>query len=409
MLAGRINREDFNPISEASAELISAKARCSSIPSPISTIHSPIRYPSFLMKNLALALSLVAATAQAQHVTNPHASLIDVPARQATLSATKEPTLRAAIKSLHSCTATTPIAPPPGRMAIPHHYLTGSNGPTNPEERAATRVYEAFESRVAAGANQYVATASHAESACALAQLDAWAQAGALLDYDRKESPQSWYQVEWTLSSIGISDSILVNDATLDAAQQKRVTAWLDKAAHKCLSFEKPGEPGNNHHYWRALAAISIGVTASDDKLFRFAIDTYKEAIGQIDQRGAFPLEMARHENAIHYQAFALQPLVGVAQFASRQGIDLYAYQANGHTLRDAIVFLGRAIDDPSLVKPYTNDAQKAGFGGGDFAPYVFYTAQFGTEGLPPSIVKGIQGQTNDTRLGGSAAILAGK
>ena len=48
--------------------------------------------------------------------------------------------------------------------------------------------------------NQYLATGNHSESACALAQLDAWAQAHALLDYDRQESQQAWFQVEWTLS-----------------------------------------------------------------------------------------------------------------------------------------------------------------------------------------------------------------
>jgi len=119
--------------------------------------------------------------------------------------------------------------------------------------------------------NQYLATGSHAESACALAQLDAWAQARALLNYDRQDSPQAWYQVEWTLSSAGITDSVLVNDTTLDPAQQKRVTAWLDAAARKDISLRKPGDTNNNHHYWRALAATAIGITASDNKLYRSA------------------------------------------------------------------------------------------------------------------------------------------
>jgi poly(beta-D-mannuronate) lyase len=104
-----------------------------------------------------------------------------------------------------------PFVPAPVAMRIPPHYLSGSNGPTNPAEASATRIYSAFESRITAGMNQYLATGSHAESACALAQLDAWAQAHALLDYDRQESPQAWYQVEWTLSAAGITDSVLVN------------------------------------------------------------------------------------------------------------------------------------------------------------------------------------------------------
>jgi poly(beta-D-mannuronate) lyase len=352
---------------------------------------------------------LLATSAHAQHVVAPHASVVDVSARQAFLAKTTDPVLRAAISGLRSCVATPLVSAPTGPIDIPHHYLVGSHGPTNPAEAAATRVYGEFERRITAGMNQYVATGSHAESQCALAQLDAWAQAKALLDYDPEESSQAWFQVEWTLSSAGVTDSVLVNDTTLDAAQQKRITAWLDTAAHKLISFEKPDALGNNHHYWRALAAISIGVTASDDALFDFGVDTFKQAIGQLDDRGAFPLEMARHERAIHYQGFALQPLIVIAQFGARQNVDLYGYQAHGHSLRDAIVFFGRAVDDPSLVQPYTSDTQLTDFGSGDFATFAFYVARFGSASLPSSIVNALQKPTQDTRIGGSTTILAGK
>src|SRR5271170_658221 len=319
----------------------------------------------------ALAFTLPALV---QHVADPRASVVDVRSRQATLRATTDPLLRAAINGLSSCVATPFVAAPIGRINIPHHYLSGSSGPINAAEAPATHIYEMFERRITAGMNQYLATGSHTESACALAQLDAWAQAGALLDYDRQESQQAWYQVEWTLSSAGITESVLVNDSTVDPVQKKRVIAWLDIAARKDTSFEKPGDTNNNHHYWRALAATAIGVTAADDTLFGFGVKTYEQAISEIDANGAFPKEMARHENATHYQGFALQPLILIAQFATRQGIDLYGYQVQGHTLRDAIVFFGRAVDDPGLIKPYTTDAQSGHISSNDFAAFAFYT-----------------------------------
>jgi poly(beta-D-mannuronate) lyase len=362
-----------------------------------------MRYHAILFVALTFALH-----ASGQHVADSHASVVAFASRQATLKATADPLLRAAIQGLHSCVDTPLVPAPIGPMNIPHHYLSGSNGPTNPAEAVATRVYAAFESRITAGMNQYLATGSHAESACALAQLDAWAQARALLNYDREDSPQAWYQVEWTLSSAGITDSVLVNDATLDPAQQKRVTAWLDAAARKDISFEKPGDTNNNHHYWRALAATAIGITASDDKLYLFGIQTYVEAIGEIDTNGAFPKEMARHENAIHYQGFALEPLVLIAELVTRQGIPLYEYKANGHKLRDAIVFFGRAVEDSSLIKPYTSDAQTSNFGSGDFADFAFYTARFGSDGLPPAIVNALKHPTTATRLGGCTTLLGG-
>ncbi len=363
-----------------------------------------MKFPGILF--FAATISLQALC---QHVADPHASVVSVASRQRALKAMSDPLLREAIASLSSCVATPLIPAPTGRMNIPRHYLNGSSGPTNPAEAAATRVYSLFEKRITSGMNQFVATGSHAESACALAQLDAWAQARALLDYDRDESTQAWFQVEWTLSAAGITDSVLVNDTTLDQAQQQRVTAWLDTAAHKDISFEKPGDTGNNHHDWRALAATAIGITAGDDELLRFGIETYKESIGTIDAQGAFPREMVRHENATHYQGFALQPLVLIAEFAARQGVDLYSYKANGHTIRDAIIFFGRAVDDPRLILPYTPDQQAGHFSPGDFAEFAFYTARFGDEGLPPAILNALHHPTSDTRVGGCTTILAAK
>jgi len=366
-----------------------------------------MRNPIQVALILALAVSSLSIPALAQKVAHPHASILDVAARQASLKSTTDPLLLDAIKGLHSCVNSPAVPAPTGVMDIPHHYLSGSNGPVNPAEAVATRVYAEFEHRITAGMNQYLATASHQEAACALDQLDLWAKAGALLDYTRKDSPQAWYQVEWTLSSAGITESVLVNDAGLDAAEQKRVIAWLDSASHKDISFEEPNDTNNNHHYWRALQATAIGIVASDDVLYRFGIQAYVDAVAEIDPRGAFPKEMARHENAIHYQGFALQPLVLIAEFVTRQGIPLYDYKASGRSLRDAIVFFGQAVDDPSLVKPYTADAQASGFGSGDFADFAFYAARFGLAGLPPAIVNALKHPATATRLGGCTTLMA--
>ena len=360
-------------------------------------------------RSTALLLVFLAVAANAQHVTAPHASVVEVATRQVDLQSTTDPLLREAISKLSSCVSTPLVAAPTGRMDIPHHYLNGSHGPTNPAEAKATRVYGAFEKRITGGMNQYLATGSHGESACALAQLDAWAQAKALINYDPKESSQAWYQAEWTLSSAGVTTSVLVNDTTLDPTELRRVLSWLDLAGRTLISYEKPGESGNNHHYWRALAATSIGIVASDDQLYRFGVDTYKDAISQLDKNGAFPLEMARHERATHYQTFALQPLVVIAELATRQGLDLYAYQSHGHTLRDAIVFFGHAVDDPSIIKQYTSDAQLADYNGSDYAPFAFYLARFGPSGLPSSILNGLKTPTDATRIGGSTTLLAAK
>lgn len=360
-------------------------------------------------KIFALSALLVAAPVFAQHVSNPKASVLDVSARQAFLKQTTEPLLRDAMSHLGSCTGTPLVPAPVGEIQIPHHYLSGSNGPVNPAEAVATRAYGAYEHRITSGMNQWVATGNQAEAACALQQMDAWAQAKALTNYDPKTWRQSWYQAEWTLTSSGVTDSVLAQDSELDPAQQARVTKWLRSAAHQLISYEEPGKLGNNHHYYRSLAATSIGVLSGDDELFRFGVNTFKQAVSQEDQNGAFPLEMARHENAIHYQAFALQPLIMIAEFAERQNVDLYSVSDHGRTIRDAVVFLGRAVADPTVVRQYTTDAQKTNFSPGDVAELNFFIARFGTAGIPDSLTKLLEHPAGATRIGGSTTVLAAK
>ena len=235
-------------------------------------------------KVLASAAALLfASMLSAQKISNPSASVLDVPARQAFLKTTTDARLHNAMAHLGSCTASPLVPAPIGEMQIPHHYMHGSNGPTNPAEAEATRTYGAFEHRITAGMNQWVATGNQAEAQCALAQLDAWAQAKALTNYDPKAYSQSWFQAEWSLASAGVTASVLKQDTALDPAQQERVAKWLRNAANQLISYEKPGELGNNHHYWRALAATSIGVLSNDNELFRFGVNTFKQAVGQED------------------------------------------------------------------------------------------------------------------------------
>jgi poly(beta-D-mannuronate) lyase len=118
---------------------------------------------------------------------------------------------------------------------------------------------------------------------------------------------------------------------------------------------------------------------------------------------------MARHENAIHYQAFALQPLIMIAEFAEHQNIGLYAYAEHGRTIRNAVTFLGNAIADPAIVRQYTTDEQKLHFHSGDVSELEFYFARFGDDSAPSSLRDLLHDPATDTRIGGSTTVLAAK
>jgi poly(beta-D-mannuronate) lyase len=357
---------------------------------------------------MALAASFAFVPAWAQKVADPKASYIDVQQRHTQLAHNNDPRIAKAITSLKSCTALPAIPAPTGRMIIPPHYISGGHGPVNPAEAPATRPYNDFEHRVTAGMNQWLVTASKEEARCAQQQIDEWAKAGTLLDYDSKESSQAWFQVEWTLSSIAISESVLVNESSLDQAQVKRDIQWMNKVAHRTVDFDKAGSQTNNHHYWRGLAAVATGVISSDNDLFNWGIAVYKQGIDEIDQRGALPQEMARHERAIHYQSFALQPLTPLASFAERQHIDLYQYRSRtGRTIHDAVKFLGDALADPGILKAYTPDAQLIDDKGADFFSFAEFYSHY-AKGLPATILQGLEQPTFATRIGGSTTVVDG-
>jgi poly(beta-D-mannuronate) lyase len=347
--------------------------------------------------------------ANAEHVSNPKASYIDVAKRRAELAQNKDPRTAQAIASLKSCSVLPSIDPPAGRMIIPPHYISGSHGPVNPAEAPATRPYNDFERRVTSGMNQWLATSSKDEAKCAQQQIDQWAQAGALLDYDPKESSQAWYQVEWTLSSIAISESVLVNEPSLDQTIIKRDIAWMNKVAHRTVEFDKQRSQKNNHHYWRGLAAVATGVLSSDDDLFTWGLGTYKGAIDELDERGALPQEMARHERAIHYQSFALQPLAPLAAFAERQQVPLYQYRSpSSKTITDAVNFLGEAVANPEIIKAYTPDAQMVDDLSSDFFAFAEFYSNYSAASFPPAVLKGLERPTFATRIGGSTTVIAG-
>jgi len=359
---------------------------------------------------LALAAQAGVSSAPKKMTIDTHASLIDVAARRKELQHTQSPRVLAALAKLEKCGKLAPVDAPTGLMDIPHHYLNGSHGPTNPAEREATRIYSQFEKRVTMGMNQFLATGDHAEAACAQAQIDQWAQAKTLLNYDAQANSQSWYQVEWTLSALAISESVLLNDEALDPTITARDVAWMNKVAHHMIGFPKTAQEKNNHHYWKGLAAIATGVISNDDELFGFGVQAYFDGVNEIDQRGALPLEMARHELAIHYQAFAVEPLIPIAEFAERQHIPLSSYKSpTGKTIADAITFLGAAVADPSIVKAYTPETQESSPTGPEFfASIEFYTHRFPDRLLPAAIRESLETPTAASRLGGSTTVLAG-
>jgi poly(beta-D-mannuronate) lyase len=312
-----------------------------------------------------LLLLLAAATAcgeTAFTVRDPNASFLDVAARRQALQNVQTPRLREALSSLKNCVGSPLPSPPPIGEDIPSRYKSGSHGELNPEEHALSEPYYKIQDVAAWGADKYLATGDPNEAACVIQALLPWAQSRALLDYNAKDDMVVWFQSTWTVASLSLSVSIIRGEPKLNVADRDRVIAWLHDAAWKAVSETRgpnSATSSNNHFFWRGLAATAAGVISGDNKLFTLGLRTYATAIGEIDDQGAFPQEMARHELALHYQSFAIEPLVMIAELAHRQGIDIYGLEEHGRHLSDAVGFLARALTDPSIVKKYTPETQQ--------------------------------------------------
>lgn len=293
-------------------------------------------------------------------IRDPNASFLDLPARRAEIGAAGQARLRTAIGPAAKCDATNRPAPPRGRMKLPGYYIGGSHGAVDPAYLPAKKPYNRMWDAVSRAASRYAAFGEPEDAQCVLNILDDWARAEALLDYSVKESSQAWFVAEWSGGAAGLALSVVRAEPTLPPEQLKRVIGWLNRVARKQIS--EPAGPTsccNNHSDWRGLMAASIGVVAKDDELFRYGIARYLDTLEQIAADGSLPLEMARHELALHYQNFALLPLIGIAELAQRQGYDLYARQSrSGRTIHDAVRFLLDGLDDPSLLKRYASEPQ---------------------------------------------------
>ena len=102
----------------------------------------------------------------------------------------------------------------------------------------------------------------------------------------------------------------------------------------------------NNHAYWAGLAVAATGDTTGDPALVAWGLRQAELGIAQIRPDGTLPLEMARGARALHYDLFALTPLVMTAEIGLRHGVDLYA--ARHGALRRLAERALAGLDDPA-------------------------------------------------------------
>jgi poly(beta-D-mannuronate) lyase len=281
---------------------------------------------------------------ESSHITyvvrDQNASFFNVPRRISALQAQGDMTIYNLDMSLEQCEAVAIPAPINTYVRMPLFYEDKAGW------REANKPFENFEFYVTGLAEWYVASGDSRYAKCLIKALEHWASSNALMDYGYHGSEiQAWFAIEWATSSAALAYSVVRADPTHNPADLQEIDNWLAKVATKQTGFKGGGTSCcNNHYYWRGLEAVIAGVVSNNNDLFRFGITAYLHALKEMNSDGGFPLELARGDRAIHYQNFAILPLVFIAEVAAQQGYDLYGIKIDGKDIPLAIDFLKQQV-----------------------------------------------------------------
>jgi hypothetical protein len=214
-------------------------------------------------------------------------------------------------------------------------------------------------------ANRYLASAGGNRLAgqCAGKALTAWARADAV---SVTQGLTAKFKLATTLS--GLALAYLQVKPVVPIADRAIIEAWLTRrsadvrAAFADQVYAATGR--NNQSYWAALAVTAVAVAVQDPEDFNWGMKTFNRAVCSIDADGALPEEMKRGPASLHYQAYALNPLFALAEFAQANGSDAYGLCKGG--LLRAGAFTVREASDPVLiaVKAQVRQSPVMGVGG---------------------------------------------
>jgi len=199
-------------------------------------------------------------------------------------------------------------------------------------------------------ADAWLSKGSRAAAACVYSLLDAAAKADA---WDG-EMPEMAGVQGWMLSGTAIA-YLKVRDSHAGTPDQDAdIQKWFRLVAARVREYfdmerAHPGsEAYNNHMYWAGLAIAAQGIACNDSNAFLWAIEAYRMGVDAIQADGSLTAEMNRAGMALHYQLYALGPLVMLAELAAANGLDLY--QVNDGAIHRLVKFDLAALDDPSII-----------------------------------------------------------
>lgn len=201
---------------------------------------------------------------------------------------------------------------------------------------------------------------SRAAAACVESLLAAAARAHA---WDGPLAPHNDASMQnWLLSAAAIAYLKVRDSHTGTPADDAAIQAWFARLAARVRTYfeEQTGHPGseawNNHMFWAGLSLAAEGVADNNVDDLSWATGAYRLGVDEIQPDGSLPAEMDRRQMALHYQLYALGPLVMIAELTRPNGLDLYTQQNSA--LHRLVAFDIAALQDPTRIARRTGIAQ---------------------------------------------------
>ncbi len=216
----------------------------------------------------------------------------------------------------------------------------------------------------------YLITKDERYAAHAVRHLEAW-----FVKNSTKMNPNLLYgqaiQGRYEGRSIGIIDTLhltevargaklLCSSQSFSVKCQAQVKQWF----RTYLTWMNTHEYGvreknhpNNHGVCWSLQAASFADLVGDEEILQWIREQFKSVYLQemMDDSGGFPAELARTK-PYGYSLFVIDAMAGVAQVASTEGNDLWAFQLpDGRGMHRGIEFIVPYIEDKSSW-PYPKD-----------------------------------------------------
>ena len=209
-------------------------------------------------------------------------------------------------------------------------------------------------------ADAWLSKGNRAAAGCVYSLLTAAARADAW--DDKMPTNNGVYMQNWLLSGTALAYLKVRNSGVGTAEQDAQIQKWFGLLAVRVREYfdngrKRPGSDAwNNHMYWAGLAVAAEGIAAGDPEAFLWGLATYEMGVHAIQPDGSLDAEMGRGRMALHYQLYALGPLIILAELAEANGIDLYAEREGA--IHRLVKFDVAAMKDPSLIAKRTGEQQ---------------------------------------------------